>query len=182
MFKWTIPRTWVGGEKPPAVVLNDHIRNNFEALNGYVRKSVDESVTSSAALQNDDHLSFAIPQAGSYVFELYLDVVSAANAAGDIKVGFAFPSGTLRFSGQGPDVGLAAGAVQTGQWFTHLSATSGVSNINFGCSTTTVTVQIHGLLIATAAGTLQTMWSQDASNANATTVKAGSHMTIKQVP
>jgi len=174
-FQWTSPRTWVAGEKPPASTLNAHIRNNLEALNGFVRKTADESVTSSAVLQNDDQLLFSIPQAGTYVFEFVIFATSAANAAGDIQIQVIGPAGTFTFGGNGLDITLASGNTGTVN-------TAGISTtVNFGVSTTQTMILIKGILVATASGTLQLQWAQQASNANATTVKAGSHMTVRQV-
>lgn len=180
-FKWTAPRTWVAGEMPPAATLNSHIRDNLEALNGFVLKAADESVTSSAALQDDNHLLFTIPQAGTYIVDAWLWATSAANAAGDLAVGFSFPSGTMHIHGQGTDATLASGTAGPGQWLTALSATSGVSNVPFGLSTGNVGIHIVGILIASASGTLQLRWAQTVSNVNASTVKAGSFMTVRQV-
>jgi len=174
-FKWTVPRTWVAGEKPPAATLNDHIRNNLEALNGFVRKTADESVTSSAVLQNDDHLLFSIPQAGTYAFEFVIFATSAANAAGDIQIQLTGPTGTFTFGGVGLDITLASGNTGTVNM-------AGISTtLNFGVSTTQTMILIKGILVATASGTLQLQWAQQTSNANATTVKAGSHMFVRQV-
>jgi hypothetical protein len=177
---WTTPTTWTSGAATSAA-MNAQIRDNLTALNGYVLKTADESVTSSTTLQNDDHLLYAIPAIGTYAFDLYLWALSAANAAGDIAVAFSFPAGTLHFQGQGPDPALASGSVQTGEWKANLSATSGTTVISYGLSTNLVGIHVHGLLAATATGTLQTMWAQVASNASASTVKAGSHLIVRQV-
>jgi hypothetical protein len=177
---WTIPRTFVTGEVETAAIFNAHLRDNLNALNGFVRKTADESVTSSTALQNDNELLYTIPGAGSYIFDVTLFAVSAANAAGDLLIGFSFPAGTCHFGAAGADAGIASGHIQTGEWVGALSATSGVTNIGYGLSTTVLMIRLHGLLIATASGTLQLMWAQAASNANASTVKAGSFLEVKQ--
>ena len=178
---WTAPRTWVAAEKPPASTLNTHIRDNLIALNGYVLKTADESVTSSTALQNDNHLLFTIGATGTYVFDLWLDATSAANAAGDISVGFTFPTGTLRLWGPGSDPALASGTLAQSKFAADMNVTSGVAWQDFGLSTTSLGFNIHGLFTATATGTLQFQWAQFASNASATTVRAGSHLIVKQV-
>ena len=178
---WTNPRTWVAGEKPSAATLNAHIRDNLNALNGFVRKTVDESITSSTAVQNDNELVFTIGATGTYVFDLYLLVTSAANAAGDIQVGFSFPTGTLNLWGPGTDPALGSGTIASGK-FAASGATSGTFWNDYGVSTTASGFNIHGLLQATATGTLTFQWAQFASNANATTVKANSHLIVKQAP
>ena len=178
---WTAPRTWVAGETVTAALMNAHVRDNLLALNGYATKTADESVTSSTTLQNDDHLSYSIGATGTYIFDLFLFAVSAADAAGDLKVAFTFPAGTLHFMADGLDATLASGSNGTSINTGILSATSGSSSVNFGLSTTVVGIRVHGILVATATGTLQTQWAQAASNANASTVKAGSHLLVRQV-
>lgn len=147
----------------------------------FVRKTADESVTSSTTLQNDDHLAYTVGATGTYAVDVYLFAVSAANAAGDINVGFSFPTGTMHWGGSGLDVTLASSVDGTMSAGAHLSATSGTSAHGFGLSTATTLLVVHGLLIATATGTLQFMWCQNSSNANASTVKAGSYMLVRQV-
>ena len=178
---WTSPRTWVAAEKPSAATMNAHIRDNLLALNGYVRKTADESVTSSAVLQNDDHLLYTISAAGTYVIDLVAYATSAANAAGDLGVGFTFPTGTFYLGGQGPDIGLASGNVQTGQWGANVAYTTGALFNVYGLSTGANMIWLHGLFVATATGTLQFQWAQQTSNASASTIKAGSHMLVRQV-
>lgn len=157
------------------------IRADLAAINGYVAKTADQSVTSSTTLVNDTHLLYSISNTGTYIIDAWLYATSAANAAGDLQVAFSFPTGTLHLSGVGPDAGLASGSVQTGQWGAALSATSGVTAAQVGLSTSLVLVQMHAVFTATATGTLRIMWAQLASNANASTLKAGSHMRVVQV-
>jgi hypothetical protein len=180
MAGWTSPRTWVANEVVTAAEMNAHVRDNLNAINGFVRKTADESVTSSSVQQNDDHLLYAIPAVGTYVFDLYLLALSAANAAGDLQVGFSFPTGTFYLTGFGADAGLASGSVQTGAWGS-APITSGTAALTYGLSTTSNSIYLHGLFIATATGTVQFQWSQSASNASASTVKTGSHMLVRQV-
>jgi hypothetical protein len=150
----------------------------------FVLKGSDESVTSSTTLQNDDHLSLAVG-VGTYEFSavLYVDCASPA-ANGDIIVAFAFPTGTCHFSGLGPNnADLTAGTQSNGEWIVRLSATSGSTNIPFGVSpgATPLAIKVEGVLVASAAGTLQLMWAQGASSGNATRVRAGSHLRVDQV-
>lgn len=155
--------------------------NKMNSIVGFVAKTADESVSSSATLQNDDHLLYTIPGAGTYVFDVWLYGLSAANAAGDIVVGFTFPTGTMRIGGSGPDANLASGNIEPGQWGASTSYTTGAIFNAYGLSTGAVTIYLHGTLVATASGTLQFQWAQAASNANASTLKAGSHMCVTQV-
>jgi hypothetical protein len=176
---WSAPRTWVTSEVVTAAQLNQEIRDNLNALNGFVRKTTDESITSSTAVQNDDHLLYTIGATGTYVFDLYVRIV-AGNAAGDIQVGFSFPTGTLDLWGPGIDPAIAAGTIASGKFYS-AGATSGTFWTDFGASATATGFNLHGLLQVTATGTLTFQWAQFASNATATTVKAQSHLIVKQV-
>lgn len=176
---WTSPATAAAGELTSAF-WNTHVRDNLLALSGFVYKTADESVTSSATLQNDNHLTYTINQAGTYVVDMHLIGTSAANAAGDLQIAFTFPTATFYGTAYGADTGLASGSVQTGQWGAN-TLTSGTVFQNFGLSTAFLGIHFHGLMVATASGTLQLQWAQQASNANASTLKAGSYMTVKQV-
>lgn len=155
----------------------------LNSLHAYVLKTADESVTSNATVQNDDHLLYVLPATGTYEVVVKLWASSAANAAGDLRVGFSFPTGTMHVGGIGPDSSLASGSASTSEHVGILSTTSGssVTNLGYGLSTTTNLIVVHGLLIATATGTLRLQWAQITSNANASTVKAGSHMLIRRV-
>jgi len=161
--------------------MNAHIRDNLNAINGYVAKTADQSVTSSTALANDTHLLYAIGATGTYIFDVHLFATSAANAAGDLSVGFTFPTGTLHFGVNGLNNTLASGSSTPGEHAGTLSATSGTTSLPLGLSTATTYQTVHGILIATATGTLRLQWAQFASNANASTLKSGSHMLVRQV-
>ena len=153
----------------------------LNALNGYVLKTADQSVTSSSTLTNDTHLLYTIGATGTYIVDLWLYGTSAANNAGDLKIAFTFPTGTMHFGTAGPSVNLLSGSADVSEWFANLSATSGTTFTNVGLSTTVSQTHIHGILIATATGTLRMQWAQFASNANASTLQAGSHMLVRQV-
>ena len=183
MAGWTTPRTWVASAGVTAAEMNAHVRDNLNAINGFVRKTADESVTSSTTLQNDDHLLYTISAAGTYVIDVQLFALSAADAAGDIKVGFTFPTGTFLLTGAGPHNSLASGSNVVGEW-TGATLTSGTTTIPYGLSangTIPLGIRLRGIFIATATGTLQLQWAQVASNASASTVKANSFMTVQQV-
>lgn len=178
---WTAPVTRAAADYVDESDWNEQIVENFKAINGFVRKTADEDVTSSAALQNDNELLYTIGATGTYIAKLVLFVTSAANAAGDINLGFSFPTGTLSYGAFGLDSSLASGFSGTFAAQAVTSATSGVTAIGLGASTATNMIVIETDFVATATGTLQFMWSQNTSNANKTTVKAGSFMKVKQV-
>jgi len=146
----------------------------------YVQKTADESVTSSTTLQNDDHLLYTVATTGTYVFDMYLLGTSAANAAGDLAVAVTFPTGTMYLAGQGLVPTLASGSAEQIQAGGTVY-TSGAAFNSYGLSTSVSLLHLHGLLVATATGTIRLQWAQQSSNANASTLKTGSHMITYQV-
>lgn len=182
MAGWSTVADFAGGEKAGVAAKLTALKDNVVALNGYVVKTADEAVSNSAALQNDNHLSYSIVDTGTFIIDAYL-FANGGNAAGDIKVGFSFPTGTLRFSGVGLDIGLASGQVGTisAGAFASTPATSGTSALPYGVSTLDNLIWIHGIFVATATGTLQLMWAQNGTNGTATNVLTGSHMLVQQV-
>lgn len=142
------------------------------------RKTADETVTSSATLQNDNHLVLTAAANKVYIGEAVLLANSAANAAGDIIVGFSFPaSTTFFFGGIGPHNGIASGSQADGEWIARTAVTSGTTNTPYGLSTSALTINVPFIAITSStAGNLQLMWAQQASNANLTRVFTGSYM------
>lgn len=157
--------------------------NTYFAQTNHVFKSATESVTSSATLQNDDALLFSVAADTNYMFRFLCSINSAANAAGDINIGFSFPaSGVCYFYGIGPHNSLVSGSQVDGEFIVREGATSGTTATPYGCSTTGNTAIIEGYLdTAGTAGTLQLMWAQQASNANATNLRLGSQGWIYKV-
>lgn len=146
----------------------------------FVTKSVDESVTSSVTLQDDDALLVSVPAAGTYLIDLYLYANSAADNAGDLRVGFTFPAGSLLLGVVGLDATLASGQSGT----VNRSAggvTSGSTFALLGVSTGYTEVRIHGVLTATASGTFKLQWAQATLSASATNIKGGSHLIMRRV-
>jgi hypothetical protein len=140
-------------------------------------KSSTEVLASSTTLQNDDALLVAVEEGAIYSGLLVAYIQSAANAAGDMQIGFSFPAlSTMHFGGVGPHNTLASGTQVDGEFVPRLSATSGVTAISYGCSTAGVTALINFDIVVGSAGILQVMWAQMASNANESRMLLGSKL------
>lgn len=152
--------------------LNDDIVGNTRAA----YKAVDEPVTSNQTPQDDDHLTLSVVAHGVYSVEACLEVT--ADPAGDVVMTFAAPSGS---SGGWTPVGVT------------LSTTDGTGSIRltkfaFG-STSSMGVTAAGLfilprgnlIVGDTAGSLTLQWAQAASNATATTIKAGSWLRMRRL-
>lgn len=138
-----------------------------------VRKTADESVTSSTTLQNDDHLLFAI--GASEVWKARIVLRYSAATDGDLKVDITAPSGaTGWFAG----MGLHALVTDT---FGNLSSRSftvfGAGGFQFGGSGEGALVLMELYVVnSTNAGNVQLQWAQGTSSGTATTLTAGSNL------
>lgn len=151
----------------------------------FVVKSADESLTSSTALQDDNHL--ILPVDANATYELQAMLFWAGNETGDIKFAFAFPTGaTVNWAITGPnaaDAGFSTGGTRGGtQYFSSLNQTlSPTGSIDIAGSTSPLHARPHGTVITgVTAGSLTLRWAQNTSNATATTVKAGSWLRLQR--
>ena len=169
---WTAPRTWTDGELVTKAIMDPHVRDNFLAVGPHliVRKTADESVTSSVVLQNDDVLLMAV--AANEIWKFELSLLVTGNATGDFFAAFTFPtSGTI----SAHSVHNGAGGTVALQLFS--STTSPTSGRSFGLTNGSPpeSILISGVYVNGAnAGNLQLQWAQNVSDATATVVKANS--------
>lgn len=176
---WTAPRTWVAAEVVTASIGNTHWRDDLLALadrHQVVHKTLNESVTSSTVLQNDNELAFAVVAGSTYVFELWL-ILFSTSATPDVKVGFTFPTGTMAFGAFGGD--------PTINFQANSGATSGTTVQPLGVAVSASPVAqnalIKGSFVCTVSGTVQMQWAQNTSDATAMTIKAGSTLWAARV-
>jgi hypothetical protein len=140
----------------------------------WARKGSDESVTSSATLQNDDSLVVQLEALAAYEFTVVL--AWTGNVTGDIKFAFTFPSGgSCYWTASGPSDGDAGyGSTGASRYTANWGSASGTST-SFSGSTSTLGMIIQGVVVTSStAGNLQLQWAQATSNGTATVVKAGS--------
>lgn len=142
----------------------------------YARKTADETINSSATLQNDDALSLSMVANAVYEFRLRATVNSGTTP--DIKVGFTYPTGTTLtydiFEGETPSG--AASAVITGPY------TEATASIAFSTTGSDQPCHVAGLIsVASTAGTFQVQWAQNTSDAGSTIVRAGSYLSLRRV-
>lgn len=151
------------------------------ALSGVVVivKSANESVTSSAVLQDDDTLLFSVLSGETWTFQFFLSVDGLA--AADIQLRVAKTStGTLMWGVHGPSASATFDSTAPESQApdqTEMAATV-IGTLNYGLNgtTTPVTILIAGSIAATADQTVKLQWAQRVSDATATTVRAGSYV------
>ena len=137
-----------------------------------VIKSADESVTSSATLQNDDELVRTVLANTSYTFEVYLAYL--AGTTGDFKAAITFPSGGSLYAAVTRD--LTGSAPELGGGL----LTSGTAVAGGGLGTSIIMFQHWkgAFLNGGTEGPFQVQFAQNASNGTATTLKAGSFLRL----
>ena len=139
-----------------------------------VTKASDESVSGSTTIQNDDELLFTASSGTPYVVEFA--VVYASPVGGttpDIKLDF------------GEDTTARGGFTviymsTTDAWGTGTPKADRTDTISAGTATTKRVITGRGNYVG-AGGTFRIRWAQNTSNANATTVYAGSYLRYKAV-
>jgi hypothetical protein len=138
----------------------------------FVRKTADESVTSSTTIQDDDHLLFAIRASEVWQFELSLQVTGAA--AGDFRFQVVGPTSyTVRYGYHA--LATAAASVE-GDLRSQVSNESG-GDLTVGMVAATYLVTVQGIMVnSTNAGNLKLQWAQGTSSGTATTVKVDSYL------
>lgn len=132
-------------------------------------KSADETVNNSAAMQDDDHLSFAIAANEVWAFDIYLQVDNTASVTPRFKFQMTVPAsatGSLRASGDN------TGAVDGSTTGANSATATGVIAFT---ATITAGIVITGVIInSSTAGTVHLQWAQNTAAAFNTIVKKGS--------
>lgn len=165
---------------PPSAESTKAYVDAFGAGATLVRKTADESVTSSAVLQNDNHLLFAIAASDVWIGRFVLKVTGST--AGDISFDVTVPAGAGGwYSVIGPsrsNTTLEGDALIQARDF---GSGAGSAGLIGGSSPTLVVVQFYVANGATP-GNVQLQWCQRVSDATATTVLTGSHLIAHEVP
>lgn len=144
-----------------------------------VVKGSNESVTSSASLQNDDELILPLGTNETWLFELVL--YYHAPTAGDIQWDFTVPASAAVYAGL---IALAPGAASQTADFKTRAAGSGAASgsVGGGGAGTEIVAIVKGRVTTGAtSGNLQFRWAQDSSNGTATVVLAQSHIIAHRI-
>lgn len=142
----------------------------------FVRKTADESVTSSTALQDDDHLLFSVGAGETYFVQFWL--IAEATTAADIQLAVNVPTGTsgwfgaLRF-GSGAASANDAGA----NWsITTTLDDTGFRNIGGAGAGNIYGTPLQLFIITTNSGTVKLRWAQLASSGTASKIYTNSFL------
>lgn len=142
-----------------------------------IRKSADETVTSSTVLQADNHLLFDAVAGKTYVGEMHL-VINSPSLTPDFKCGITFPAGTFSLTGVGTD---PAATTASGDAYVpgDASLATGTTAFIFGTYSGGSSVHLYFSYVCTTSGQVKLLWAQNTSDANGVTVKAGSWLKVQ---
>jgi len=143
----------------------------------FVRKTADESVLNSIALQDDDQLGLAVDANATYLFDGF--IIYDGSTTGDILLGWGIPAGaSIDWTPVGLTTGAAASSASVKLVYT--TGPEGVGAIGAGSS---VVALPQGILrVAGTAGELRFRWAQNALDAVVPTrVLTGSWLRAKRV-
>lgn len=151
-----------------------------EAHDQFASKTADQTVSASATLVDDTHLTFPVAANSTYTFEALLLVTHSTDAA-DLKYAFTFPASAVLHVGQSGANNAAitgAGTSGSGEYIARQAQTSPSTFIPLAGSTNILGVTVRGLLVVAAtAGTLKLQWAQNTATGT-TTLKLGSWMAL----
>lgn len=138
-------------------------------------KSVDQSVTSSTTLVNDNALFLPLLASATYFFAFSIIYEGGTQGSSDIKTAWTFPSGTtMRYTPVRYNTAGTLASFPNIQTDVVASATSGAGTLRSFQGTGTV-------ITSTTAGNLQLQWAQNTSSGTATIVHAGSSIDAWQI-
>jgi len=134
-----------------------------------VRKSENESLSSSTVLQNDDDLKLTLLENETYIIDGVI-FASSTSATPDLKIAFFVPTGARLTIGYTNDLNEAI-----------LTSGATSSSITLPANTPT-SVHIKGTVKTSGtSGDFQLKWAQNASNAASTTVMEGSYLRAEAI-
>lgn len=147
------------------------INNN---LSDVALSTAQVDVTSSTTLVNATGMVTDELAPGTYRFRIHLS--TTANAAGGLKVGLKFGTPSMLTSIESSSRAFTASAVAVSRVTTATDAASLIAS-----TSAVINAVIEGTLVVAVAGTLQVQFAQNASNAAATSVYAGSYLEFNRV-
>jgi hypothetical protein len=175
---WHPPKTWAVGELVSAADLNEQVRDNLLAIGQHykLRKTADESVTSSTTLQNDDTFVFAVGASTVWAVEGHFFYEAAS--AGGIKIVWVLPAS----SGFGRISALVHTSTSTIQSLGADSAEAPIgANVGNGAGSPRL-LRVSSLLeIGVNAGNAQFQWAQNTSNGTATKLLTNSFLVAHRI-
>lgn len=147
-------------------------------------KAGDTSRNTLTVAAADPDLVLVLPANRTYVVEGILYVTSAANAAGDFRTNFAWTNtATVTVGGQALYNAIASGTTGDLEAVAQAAdSSSPTADVNYGASTSRNTLVVWARVVTGGSNVTFTLqWAQQNSNANNTTLHAGSQLVARRV-
>jgi len=132
------------------------------------------TLSASTTLTNVEGMVTDVLQPGTYSFEINL--ITTAGASGGVKAALKQSTASMLTSISASVQGLSASGIANTTFTTTTDAASIIA-----ATTAYVAVNVKGVVVVAAAGTLQLQVAQNASDATATTVALRSSMTFQRI-
>ena len=183
----TIPNTFATQAGPIPL---SQLDANFTAIQTSLNysttatKGANTARTSTATLSNDPDLVYAIPSAGTYRIDayLYLGYSLGSVPAGGYALNLNY-SGSFVSSFGGSTFFTNGGSTNQGNFY-FIQSTQTTYSVSYDPSLNgsyASAFSMNGVLVATGTGTLGLAWAQAVSNANPTTLYAGSYLEVQRI-
>lgn len=164
--------TWVSGQ----ILTASDVNTWFVPLAAV--KTADTSRSSNTTLTNDPDILFSLASNATYQAEAFLWFHGGASGSSDLQFQWTGPAGFnffyLLFHAEGGATGL------TNSVNRYVATSNAFCNTNGG-STENVAQILGTITTGGTAGTLNLQWAQNTSNATATVMRAGTHMTLRRI-
>ncbi|MGW5259700.1 hypothetical protein ACWEQG_01915 [Microbispora sp. NPDC004025] len=150
----------------------------LSGLNRFVRKTADESVANSTAVQADDHLFVSVAANAVYAVEAF--IICSSPTTADMKLNWAAPAGsTMDWSSLSPHT-AQTNRDQSTISVAQLGAGGQADAAGYGDNIDVIFMP-RGRLTTVSSGTLQFRWAQSTANATAAKVKTNSYLYAKRI-
>jgi hypothetical protein len=172
-----------------------HTQSNIQDIQRYPRlvlKQIDESVTSSTTLQDDNELNFVLERNGIYEIESVLYVTSSSTTP-DFKCLWVLGGGSSWKIGNISSIRAGIGQ-GTGATSSQGSDDVNISALGMGsfpstafiygvqsASWSTAIIEKHIVYVSNITGTCKLQWAQNTSSGSATVLKGGSYVKITRL-
>lgn len=162
---------WAAGQKITAALL-------LQMLPYYAFKPGATNVTSSTAVADDPDLQIPLTATGTFLLDGLILYSGAATGTGDLKMQMAY-TGTLSSSNWTPmGVGITSATASVNFFGPAFGSPQSVGSDG---TSITMAARLGGYMVSSTTGTAKLQWAQNTSSGTATTVRAGSWMTLTQV-
>lgn len=137
-----------------------------------IRKTADESILNSTALQDDNHLILPVEANSTYLIQAF--IIYDGSTTGDINIGWSGPAGaTFDWTPAGLTTGATTVSASVKLAGNPIGTADALGAVGVGTKAVLIAEGI--LIVAGTAGSLTFRWAQNALDAvNATTVFTGS--------